>query len=292
MLENLKDNSAFYKTISKAGDPSDIALYELLTFANLLLEGNPKIVETLFQKDLTFSQNEGKWEEIKKYSALFITTKVIDQYLGFIKRQKMHFEKGKGDKIKKFYHIVRLLNELERIVNGEMPKVWITGAEREYLMDIRLQKVSESELFADTDKKLDIIKKNIETENFREQFNANKSEEVLKTILNAWIIGIRRETIPRSIMPEITSNNLHFVEANALLRESNIVGRIIFAGISGKYLHTSRLNSPKSPLDSDLVDKIAVYVAPTDQFLGILPPVLRISSQIVPGSVKLILVVN
>jgi hypothetical protein len=46
-------------------------------------------------------------------------------------------QSGKGNPTKKYYHALRLLGEAERILNGESPKVWLDGAERQLILDIR-----------------------------------------------------------------------------------------------------------------------------------------------------------
>jgi hypothetical protein len=61
----------------------------------------------------------------------------VKQYIGFAQGQVKQIEtKPEGNK-KKIYNVLRLLLEAKRVMNGEEPKVWIEGEEREMLMAVR-----------------------------------------------------------------------------------------------------------------------------------------------------------
>jgi len=51
------------------------------------------------------------------------------------------WKKNPGKDIKNLYHAIRLITEAKRMVEGNAPKVWWEGKEREYLMAIRRSEI-------------------------------------------------------------------------------------------------------------------------------------------------------
>ena len=63
----------------------DHAFYEIFKFCNLLIKGNPTIIEMLFTNKNSFVTNE--WNELKEHRVEFLTKKCVLQYLGYLNGQ-------------------------------------------------------------------------------------------------------------------------------------------------------------------------------------------------------------
>lgn len=260
-------------------DP-DYTLYEIHTFCELLLKGNPKVIEPLFQTHLCHYEKTSKWIELINNKQKFINSKVIKQYISFAKSQLYDSSKGKGTITKKYYHALRLLFEAKRMINYEEPKVWIEGEEREYLMSIRKNQIDSLILDKQVEEYLFDLNQKLEDHEFLTKINQGKTEEDLKEFLNDWLIKIRRETlIQKKEVNSMVSHPLYNLAMNELKR-NGLEGDILCCCLSGKDLHNKNeilLSSLSSSSSNDLVDFIAVYVAPTNLCMGLYPLVSRIS---------------
>lgn len=127
------------------GVKPDFQAHELKKFCDLLLKGNPALIEMLYTDRATYAASE--WAELTVHRKEFLTQTAVKQYLGYaegqLKRLANHGGKGglhtKGGSYneKWAYHIVRLLWDAKRIARGEEPVVWKEGLERDQLMHIR-----------------------------------------------------------------------------------------------------------------------------------------------------------
>eukprot|EP01126_Amoeba_proteus_P023762 TRINITY_DN2387_c0_g2_i16.p1 TRINITY_DN2387_c0_g2~~TRINITY_DN2387_c0_g2_i16.p1 ORF type:complete len:113 (+),score=21.54 TRINITY_DN2387_c0_g2_i16:630-968(+) len=71
----------------------------------------------------------------------FLNKRTVSQFLNYCEKQRKRHERKKMPG-KRTYHIVRLLFECSRIVQGLEPIVWFEdGPEREKLLDIRANKM-------------------------------------------------------------------------------------------------------------------------------------------------------
>eukprot|EP01114_Cavostelium_apophysatum_P004286 TRINITY_DN14483_c0_g1_i1.p1 TRINITY_DN14483_c0_g1~~TRINITY_DN14483_c0_g1_i1.p1 ORF type:complete len:263 (-),score=41.45 TRINITY_DN14483_c0_g1_i1:213-1001(-) len=130
-----------YATLPADPKP-DITLHEARYFCSLLEVGNPFVVEYLFMETPLFESES--WKKLKQIRKSFPTRQAVRQYLSYIKDQ---FEKHQKKNLvgKRFYHILRLLFEVQRIIRGEDPLVFLPeGDERDYLMKIKLEHSTEA----------------------------------------------------------------------------------------------------------------------------------------------------
>lgn len=135
------------------GKGPDFQAHELKKFCSLLMKGNPAIVECLFTDRMHTYSND--WLQMRENRKRFLTKRCIQQYIGYARGQ-LHRLKAKtylhttGGKYntKWAYHMIRLLHDATRIVEGGEPLVWkMSGtAERDLLMNIRLGNVSQEDV--------------------------------------------------------------------------------------------------------------------------------------------------
>ncbi len=127
------------------GKDPDYQAHEVYKFSQLLLKGNPGVIEMLFTDRECISSIY--WDELRSQRKRFLTGVTVKQYLGYaegqLKRLKAHEgKKGlhtKGGKYneKWAYHAVRLLGDAHLIAQGKEPIIWKEGEERDLLMTIR-----------------------------------------------------------------------------------------------------------------------------------------------------------
>lgn len=124
------------------GEKPDYQIHEVKKFCDLLIKGNPGVIEMLFTDH--FSYSDEKWSLLNENRKLFLCKHVVKQYLGYSMAQLQRLRHGKpvhskggvpGEKW--CYHMVRVAWDAERIAMGGEPKVWKDGEEKEKLMAIR-----------------------------------------------------------------------------------------------------------------------------------------------------------
>lgn len=269
VISSIPIGSKFH--IITSHDP-DYTLYEVHTFCQLVLKGNPKVIEPLFQSRLCYWEQGGLWDELIDMRSNFLTSTVIAQYVGFAKSQLHDSSRGKGNFSKKYYHALRLVHEAIRISNYQFPKVWLEGDEREYLMAIRRNEISSDVLDKELDDAFSILKSKLDDFNFIENFDKGKKEEDIKQLLNPWVIKLRRKSLSRPETPLYNdSNHPLYIIARNELDKNGIDGFILCCCLSGSSLHHGIQNS------ESLIDYIAVYACKTDVVLGLFDPIPRIS---------------
>ena len=206
VVASIPANSKF-KVIS-SHDP-DYTLYEAHTFCELLLKGNPKVIEPLFQTHLCHWEPGCAWAELVANRHIFLNSTVIQQYKGFASSQLHDSSRGKGKATKKYYHALRLLREAKRMTNFEPPAVWMEGEEREYLMSVRHNKVPQEVLETEIKETFSYLKDKLNDREFLATLNNGRSEDQLKAFLHPWLIKLRRGTLPRTATSETEVKSSH-----------------------------------------------------------------------------------
>lgn len=124
------------------GQKVDYQAYEVDKFVDLLLKGNPNIVECLFTRYEVWQALI--FTGIKLQAREFLTEQTVKHYTGYARSQLARLKNGKSlhtsgseYNTKWAYHVVRLLKDAQRIRVGEPPIVWKDGIERASLMSIR-----------------------------------------------------------------------------------------------------------------------------------------------------------
>lgn len=169
------------------GEKPDYQIHEVGKFCQLLIKGNPGIVEMLFTDRMV--KKDSYWDALVAERHLFLSKRVVTQYLGYCQGQlhkmaaggSLH-SKGGEYSTKWAYHMVRLAIDAKRIAQGKEPLVWKEGEERELLMKIR-----RGEMTKDTVEKLGISLIN--------EVDALKpwliQDEAPRNVLNGWLLMVR-----------------------------------------------------------------------------------------------------
>lgn len=116
-------------------------------FCQLLLKGNPTMVEMLFSH-VAFAKHHSyhvdTWADLTKRRKKFLSKKVVKQYLGYIEGQLKRLEsklalhtKGGEWNTKWAYHMLRLSWDLLKIIDGKEPAVLHLGDHRDELLAVR-----------------------------------------------------------------------------------------------------------------------------------------------------------
>lgn len=173
------------------GDKPDYTIHEARKFCQLIVKGNPGIIDMLFSDKLTYETQY--WRELKQIRHKLLSVRTIKQYLGYAQGQLMRLDaeksihsKGGVYNEKWAYHTIRLLIDAERIAKGEEPEIWKTGSDRDYLMDIRNGNIAKAAVVADAKariNRIDSIKP------------WNLPEEVDVSILDLWSWNLRNVMI-------------------------------------------------------------------------------------------------
>jgi len=129
------------------GKDPDFQIHEIGKFANLLVKGNPNLVEIMFGRTENYIipiEWEDYWRELYENREILLNARTVRQYLGYAKGQYQRLTKGQSlhttggqFNTKWAYHIIRLLLNAAQIAEGEHPTVWWDGPQRDNLMNIR-----------------------------------------------------------------------------------------------------------------------------------------------------------
>eukprot|EP00455_Lapot_gusevi_P045950 TRINITY_DN5961_c0_g1_i4.p1 TRINITY_DN5961_c0_g1~~TRINITY_DN5961_c0_g1_i4.p1 ORF type:complete len:202 (+),score=55.68 TRINITY_DN5961_c0_g1_i4:85-606(+) len=108
---------------------------EVGMFAELLIKGNPKVIEPLY---VPCEYEHDLFRVLRANRDALLSQRVIHQYFGFIMDRFHRIGKhGKERANKLLYHAFHKMFDLKRLLRGVPPRVVSTGAEREFIMHIR-----------------------------------------------------------------------------------------------------------------------------------------------------------
>ena len=111
--------------------------YEVRLYCELLLKGNPSVIELLFSDKASFMTDA--WQKLVDNRMAFISEAVVFQYVSWVEfHLKLIRANRNPKKIQKyFYHAFHKLFELERLLNREPIKVSVEGEERDFILAVR-----------------------------------------------------------------------------------------------------------------------------------------------------------
>eukprot|EP01124_Arcella_intermedia_P028188 TRINITY_DN5670_c0_g1_i2.p1 TRINITY_DN5670_c0_g1~~TRINITY_DN5670_c0_g1_i2.p1 ORF type:complete len:741 (-),score=203.46 TRINITY_DN5670_c0_g1_i2:11-2233(-) len=250
------------------GSKTDFTIHSAEYFCSLLLDGDAKILETLYENENSIILKSESWDRFISIAQLdhrFITKQVILNYLGEIKgpkglKQINKLSQKLGENIndnewktrfwKKWYILFRCLIHAKQALFEGWIKVWLPqdSEERQFLLDIRAQRISHPELMDRYN--MEIM--NIET--FLKSKNFEDNPEELKKIANGWLYSLRGELKDTKVLaprypPQIQTilSNLNInIEGNILLFLSKRVSdnKEEFIGIFTNTAHSLSSTSP------------------------------------------------
>lgn len=248
----------------------DYSVYELQMFCKLVLKGNPKLIEPLFTTHFYYHNED--WLALQSLRDQLISKTVVSQYLSYANSQLKDIQRGEGQKKKKYYHALRLLGETERLVEGNPPKVWMEGAERDYLLSVREGEIPEEEIIAKVTAMQATINEKLTTSTLPETTDP--------IILDQWLISLRRKEIAKSLADnpdgkfeikpttESEESKKMLEIAEAALAKAGVKATVLYYGPSGSNLHGRFLGGVE--------DSICIYAASTDQIVSLDPPPAKI----------------
>lgn len=179
-------------TIQKEGEEKpDYSFHEVGKFCDLLLKGNPGILEMLFTENLQMKTKD--WEVLYTNRRKFLSKQAITQYLGYAQGQLKRLMAGSCLKTsgstyntKWAYHLLRLLGDAHRIATGGYPVVWKEGEELEHLMDVRNGVYSPEEVQQLATQRVEEI---------RAMDQSHLPDYGDRDFLEKWLVGLRLERL-------------------------------------------------------------------------------------------------
>lgn len=168
----------------------DYQFFEIGRFCELLMKGNPGILEMLFT-DRHLIVGCDDWKDLVDMRDMFLTKQTVHQYLGYMNGQlkrliahkPLHTTGGVYNE-KWAYHILRLAEDAKRIAVGKPPLVWKEGAERDFLMRVRNMEFSWQECQK-------LIESAITEVEAMKPFKI--PDEADSAVLNKWLVELRRK---------------------------------------------------------------------------------------------------
>ncbi len=173
--------------LSVANKKPDLEAHEVEKFCNLLIKGNPSMVEMLFTDKMYWAADE--WMELREVRGKFLSAQAVLQYVGYANGQLARLGRGArlhtggGEYSPKWaYHMLRVLGDATSIAEGGYPIVWKEGPERDLLMDVRLLERTPEQVVAMAEQRLDHI------ESLKPWPLPDEGDRVL---LNDWLLWVR-----------------------------------------------------------------------------------------------------
>lgn len=188
------------RTESWTHSKPDIRAWEVRHFCELLLKGNPGVIESLYSPPGTYLHTH-EWNDLCLYRRAFLSKAVVRQYLGYISGQLSRLHNGQsvhttgGSYNTKFaYHCLRLCHDGLVIAQGGEPQVRKEGPFKRFLLDVRN----------------DAYRKEIVEDMIHERIghlehalaHCSLPEEGDRALLNEWLLNIRTEGLVRWCLDE------------------------------------------------------------------------------------------
>ncbi len=135
------------------GKGPDFESHEIGKFAQLLLKGNPGVVEMLFTERMQVASPA--WEALRARRVMALNQATLGQYLGYCDSQLRRLKNGTrlhtsgGEYNTKWaYHLLRVALNAELIAKGQTPVVTETGDRLAHLMRARAGEFTPDEIAA------------------------------------------------------------------------------------------------------------------------------------------------
>ncbi|KAL6058512.1 hypothetical protein QOT17_014784 [Balamuthia mandrillaris] len=255
------------------GNDPDYAIYEVSKYAELLLKGNPKVIEPLFAKHNCWTHP--LWHLLQNKREAFLTQTTLAQYVKYSRSQLHDAKELSGQpKHKKLCHALRLMREAYRISRGEGPMVWFEGEERDYLLSIRSGAVDENSILQELTELQETIEKR------KESLPARTDP----SLLDQWIEQVRLQSISsnlwQNVPPSFLDQQEHISSSSLALKQRaedllskhgvNNGARVLCCIPSGSKAHGLAIRNKASE------DYIGVFVVDTPSVLRMKEAVRRV----------------
>ncbi|KAH3742857.1 hypothetical protein Pelo_15737 [Pelomyxa schiedti] len=202
----------------------DMCVYDAGKYAELLMKGNPKVIEPLFA-ERTFEFEEAGTAFLLANRRAFLNKTTARQYISYAHNKLATHAKSASSK--DLYHALRLASEATRIVNNQEPLVFMTGELREELMAIRRGEIQHTVVVPRVQDMLIKAEALLSSE-----ATASMPESVSVEVLNEWLASVYNvKTI--SEFPPVTHELANL--AKSKLTELGITGTVLYCGLSGSF---------------------------------------------------------
>jgi predicted nucleotidyltransferase len=164
---------------------ADTTYYEVRKFIELLGKANPTILEMLWIKDDFVLKTSQAFEYIKNNRQFFLTKACQHSYLGYTFQQLKRFPEHQD--YKNLMHTCRLCHAARSIAENKKMIVYIDDvAFRDFLFDIRDQKISFGEVKKWVENEALHIKQDFEKSDLPDSVNVGVIHDLLVTIRNRY----------------------------------------------------------------------------------------------------------
>eukprot|EP01121_Diplochlamys_sp_Union-15-3_P010745 TRINITY_DN3047_c0_g1_i1.p1 TRINITY_DN3047_c0_g1~~TRINITY_DN3047_c0_g1_i1.p1 ORF type:complete len:368 (+),score=59.54 TRINITY_DN3047_c0_g1_i1:479-1582(+) len=167
---------------------------------------------------------------------------------------------GKGKESKKLYHALRLLREAERIIDSHEPLVYLEGAAREELLNLRLEKTTKEEIMPVIQKLQEKVSQRI----------SPLPKMADSDVLSSWLVPIKVEALLKVPVIAFKKANIHQNKLDHPLYQKSKEMLYCHGITKAELLYLAPTGSHLFGLaeDSDIKDYVGVFVLPTEQTLN------------------------
>ena len=255
-------------------EPEDICCYELTHYCQLLLKGNPKLVEPVFLDHGPIFRH-ALWERLRDAAGpAVLNGTVLQQYLSFAFSQLGDRAKKGGaasKNSKRLYHALRLASEAQRIASGLPPRVYLEGHIRDRILRVRLGEDDQDE----AEQEVRLLLKELDR-----QPHQLPDAGALVAFLDAWALEVRRHQLSACQIPPTLKGELLNVESRtgdveeldslgAALERAHPdieVAAILAVCLSGSALH-GLVGLPEWPSRDRSADRLVIFLESGPSFL-------------------------
>ena len=169
-----------------ANDELDIKYYELIKFAGMLKNGNPNIVDFLYNDN--WQKVTDSWISIQNHRKLFLSKKIINATHGMATSDMRMAEKREELRRKKYVNALMFLRKGSELLIYEHVNVCRTGIDADELLSIKTgeMKLQEAKLLVEEAfKKFEKLES---TTKLPDEPNHEEIDHLLKTVLMSELI--------------------------------------------------------------------------------------------------------
>ncbi|KAL5019834.1 hypothetical protein ScPMuIL_002726 [Solemya velum] len=165
--------------------------YEARLLCEMILKGSVVILELLFTDDHEYISPA--WKKLASEKKLFLTEKLLQQYLGLIRNNFDMIEsrkcEGTPKERKLFYQIWHKLDSLSYLLKGQCPPIRCEGEMKDFIMKIRRGPlegdIEREHLYATTKGKFETFLESMAKRNWRFRENMDYN------FITAWLMSVR-----------------------------------------------------------------------------------------------------
>ena len=186
---------------NRTSEQPDFTIYELYRYSELLVSGDPRVVESLFLNAGTIHYATNEYYELVKLRDIALSREVVKKYMSdacgghglrMLKQLLGQKTPPNEDKVYKVLYIVlRLLFHARQIVLGVEFRVFLddTSEERKFLIRIRKHECS----YQDAMDRIESVKKEIEQ--VMESENCDLRSKSSQEPIEEWMLSVRLENM-------------------------------------------------------------------------------------------------